>query len=304
MQTILGAGGVIGYELAKFLPEYTDRVRLVSRHPGSAGAGQETMRADLTNLRQTREAVAGSQVVYLTAGLPYKASVWQKTWPLIMKNVITACAEEGAGLVFFDNIYMYGRVSGWMTEETPHRPVSRKGKVRAEIAEMLLEAAAVGKVKALIARSADFYGPGAVNTAVHSMVFGNLQEGRKAVWMINPELRHSMTYTPDAGRATALLGNTEEAFGEIWHLPTDMNPPTGREFIEAVAKIYEVEARITVLSKGMIRFAGLFNPIARESMEMLYQLEDEYLFDSSRFSERFFPATPYAEGILTTAQSR
>ena len=53
----------------------------------------------------------------------------------------------------------------------------------------------------------------------------------------------------------------------------------------------------------MIRLAGLFNPLARESVEMLYQQKYDYLFDSSKFSRRFNAATPYAEGIRATVQA-
>ena len=134
MQTILGAGGVIGRELERALPEYSDRIRLVRRHPAPAQTGQETMVADLTDRKETLEAVKGSEVVYLTAGLPYAVSVWRGAWPRIMRNVIDACAETGAKLVFFDNVYMYGLVEGWMTEETPYQPISKKGEVRAQIA--------------------------------------------------------------------------------------------------------------------------------------------------------------------------
>ena len=301
MQTILGAGGVIGRELEKALPEYTDRVRLVSRNPRPAKAGQETIAADLTNPYQVLEAVKGSDVAYLTAGLPYKAPVWEESWPAVMRNVIDACAEHGTRLVFFDNVYMYGRVDGWMTEETPHRPVSRKGKVRARIAEMLLEAAAVGKVRALIARSADFYGPGAVNTAVHGMVFEALKAGKKATWLGAADKRHSFTYTPDAGRATALLGNSDEAYGEVWHLPSDMNPLTGREFIEEAAEALGAAPRFSVLTPGMVRLAGLFNPLAREVVEMLYQQRYDYLFDSSKYEKQYGDPTSYREGIRETA---
>lgn len=41
MQTILGAGGAIGIDLAKELLAYTDKIRLVSRNPVKVNAGDE-----------------------------------------------------------------------------------------------------------------------------------------------------------------------------------------------------------------------------------------------------------------------
>ena len=107
MQTILGSGGAIGSLLADELKQYTDHVRLVSRQPKRVNESDLLVRADLTNPEETEKAVAGSQVAYLTVGLPYKTRTWQAHWPVIMENVISACIAHNTRLVFFDNIYMY-----------------------------------------------------------------------------------------------------------------------------------------------------------------------------------------------------
>ena len=133
MQTILGAGGIIGRELAKSLPQYTNQIRLVSRSAKKVNPNDEIMSADLLNGEQVMKAVQGSEVVYLTAGLPYSLKTWQSQWPVIIDNVIKACIKNNAKLVFFDNVYAYGRVAGWMTEETPMNPSSKKGEVRKKI---------------------------------------------------------------------------------------------------------------------------------------------------------------------------
>ena len=169
-----------------------------------------------------------NEVVFLTAGLQYDSKVWQEQWPKLMQNVITACKENGSRLVFFDNVYMYGKVVGPMTEETPFNPCSRKGEVRAEIASMILHEIKKEELTALIARAADFYGPSTANSFLNMMVFENLKKGKSAQLMISKNLKHSFTYTPDAGKATALLGNTLQAFNQTWHLPTDANALTGQ----------------------------------------------------------------------------
>lgn len=304
MQTILGAGGVIGSELAKSLPKFTNQIRLVSRNPKKVNQSDEIVSADLLNGEQTLRAVKGSEVVYLTAGLPYNIKIWQSQWPTIMRNVIGACVKHNAKLVFFDDVYSYGRVNGWMTENTLTNPTSKKGEVRKIITDMILDEIRKGNLKALIARSADFYGPNAPLSFVNVMVFDNFNKGKKAQWMINDNVKHSLTYTPDAGKATAILGNTDSAYGQVWHLPTDRNALTGKEFIEKVAKEFDVEPRYMVLTRWMIQIAGLFNGIIRESVEMLYQYNSDYLFDSSKFDKEFdFRATTYEQGIHETVHS-
>jgi nucleoside-diphosphate-sugar epimerase len=304
MQTILGAGGIIGKELAKSLPKYTDRIRLVSRHPKKVNPSDEIVAADLVVAEQTLKAVQGSEIVYLTAGLPYNIKTWQSQWPVIMQNVIDACKKHGAKLVFFDNVYSYGRVDGWMTENTAMHPSGKKGEVRKKIAGMILDEVGRGNLKAIIARAADFYGPNTPLSFVNVMVFDNIRQRKKAQWLINDKVRHSLTYTPDAGKATAILGNTESAYNQVWHLPTDKNALTGEEFIGKVAKEFGLSPRYMVLSRWMVQMVGLFNGVVRESVEMLYQNDADYLFDSSKFENAFeFMATSYNQGIRDTVKS-
>lgn len=302
-QTIIGAGGVIGKGLATELKKYNTSIRLVGRAPQKINPDDEIVKADATDEAQLMKAVEGSDVVYLTLGLNYNIKTWQQQWPIIMKNIIVACKYHDSRLVFFDNVYMYGLVKGMMTEETPLNPCSRKGKVRMQIAGMLLDEINSGKIKALIARSADFYGPGATNTFVHPMLFSKLKKGKKASWLANDKVKHSFTFTPDAVKATALLGNTADAYGQIWHLPTHANALTGKEFIERVAAVYGVKPRYNVLSTWMMRMVGLFMSDAAESVEMMYQYEHEYLFSSRKFEQNFFEPTTYEKGIQITAES-
>jgi nucleoside-diphosphate-sugar epimerase len=303
MQTILGSGGIIATHLATSLPTYTDKIRLVSRNPKTVTGKEELHPADLTSAEQVMTAVKGSEVVYLAAGLQYNSKVWQEQWPKLMQNVVNACKENSSKLVFFDNVYMYGKVVGSMTEETPFNPCSRKGEVRAKITTMILDEVSKGSLTALIARSADFYGPETYNSFLNVMVFENLKKGKTAQLMISKNLKHSFTYTPDAGKATALLGNTPSAYNQTWHLPTDSNALTGEQIVEIAAKELNVKPKITVLPKLMIQMAGLFNPIIKESVEMLYQYDSEYIFDSGKFDKAFsFNKVLYPEGIRNSVK--
>ncbi len=220
MQTILGSGGAIGENLARELLAYTNKIRLVSRHPSKVNPTDELVSADVRDPAQVDKAIEGSNVVYVTVGFEYKRKVWEKTWPPFIRSVIDSCSKHNAWLVFFDNVYLYDpNYIGHMTEETPIRPSSRKGKVRAEIAGMIMDAVSQGKLKALIARSADFNG--LKNSVLVETVPKNLMQGKKANWFASLHKVHTFTFIPDAAKATAILGNTPEAYGEVWHLPTD-----------------------------------------------------------------------------------
>jgi len=306
MQTILGSGGAIGNELARSLKAYTNDIRLVSRTPRKVNADDELFAADLTQYEGVQAAVKGSEVAYLTAGLPYNTLFWQQNWPLIMANVVRACVENNCRLVFFDNIYLYaGNDLDPITETTPVQPPSRKGKVRADLVQMLWEAVQHKGLTALVARCADFYGPSLKNVSILTETVINPLSGQKtANWLVSDRYRHSFTFTADAGKATALLGNTREAFGETWHLPTAKDPFTGKEWVEAVAAALGVKPKYRTVSKTMVRLLGLFVPVMRESYEMLYQYDKNYVFNSDKFESRFsFRTTPYLDGIREIART-
>jgi nucleoside-diphosphate-sugar epimerase len=304
MQTILGANGTIGILLAKELAAYTPQIRLVSRNPEKVNATDELFPADLTDASQVEKAVEGSEVVYLLVGFDYKLKVWQHNWPRLMRATIDACIKHHAKLVFFDNVYIYDKNAiPHMTEESAINPPSKKGLVRKEIAEMLLNEVNAGKLTALIARSADFYGPDNEKSLLIELVYKNMKKGKKSNWFINVDKKHSFTYTPDAAKATALLGNTNNAYKQVWHLPTDKNTLTAKELIDLFAKEMNADNRVTVLSKWLLKMMGWFVPVLKEMPEMMYQYDRDYFFDSSKFERRFnFKPTSYQEGIKKTVE--
>jgi nucleoside-diphosphate-sugar epimerase len=304
MQTILGANGTIGSVLAKELVNYTDKIRLVSRYPRKVNETDELFPADLSNPAVVDQAVEGSDVVYLVVGFDYKLKVWEENWPMLMKATINACKKHNARLVFFDNVYLYDiNAIPHMTEESPINPPSKKGAVRKQIAQMVMDEVKAGTLLALIARSADFYGPDNDKSFVNEMVYKNFKKGKRANWFIDADKKHSFTYTPDAAKATALLGNTEDAYNTIWHLPTDKNVLTGREFVELFSKEMKVANKIFVMPLWMLKIVGLFVPVLKEMPEMMYQYDRDYFFDSSKFEKRFkFKTTSYQEGVKLTVQ--
>jgi nucleoside-diphosphate-sugar epimerase len=282
MQTILGAGGRVGLELARILPEYTETVRLVSRNPKKVNPHDKLYPADLLNPDDVAGAAANSDIVYLMAGLPYRARLWESHWPVIMANVIDSCRKSGSKLVFFDNVYMYDREHlGSMDEDTPVRPTSRKGRVRAEIADQLMAAVQSADVEGLIARCADFYGPGKPHTSVLTVtVFERLAAGKAAQWLLADDCAHSFTFVPDAARGT------------------------GRQWIEAIASQLDAEPRVQVVSRPLLTMLGLAIPDLRELREMAYQYDRDYDFRSDKFNQRFsFQPTAYEQGIRTIVEA-
>ncbi len=306
MQTILGSSGAIGTVLAKELKNYTDKIRLVSRNPAAINNDDELYPANLKDYSTIDGAVAGSEVVYLVVGFEYDIKVWRTVWPEVVSHVIEACAKHKAKLVFFDNVYMYDiKAIPHMTEDSPMNPPSKKGAVRKQLVEMIFKAVEAGRIQALIARAADFYGPKNETSFLIETIAKPLKQGKRATILGAADKKHSYTYTPDAAKAVAILGNTPDAYNQIWHMPTHRDTLTQKEWLELFAQELKIDKpRFNVIPKWMIGLMGIFVPFMRETHEMLYQFTRDYFLDSSKFEKRFdFKPTPYDEGARETVKA-
>ena len=300
MHTILGSTGNIGTALAKELTAYTSNIRVVSRKPQKINTTDQLFKADLLKAEEVLAAVKGSEIVYLVVGITYKTALWEEQWPIIMKNVINACKAEKSKLVFFDNMYCYDpNVVGNLKEDSPINPKSRKGKVRAHIAKMLLEAIEQEQLTGMIVRAADFYGPNASQSFLNESVINRMKAGKKAQWLYNKDKKHSFTYIPDAAFATAFLAQKESAWNQVWHLPTSSEYPTGQEVVNILSQQLGTSNQVAVLPGFMVAILSLFIPILKEIKELRYQLDQDYCFDSSKIESTFgLKATPIEEGLI------
>lgn len=297
-QTILGAGGAIGIELAKALTAYTTDIRLVSRNPKKVNETDTLFPADLTKREDVFNAVKDSQITYVTIGFPYKTSTWKENWPSFIQNVVDACLEHKSKLVFFDNVYAIGGNNvNHITESSPISPTSKKGEIRAEVNRIILKNMKENNLPAIIARSPDFFGGTArQSSAMMNLVYDNLIKDKKAQWFCNAKLCHSMGYVPELAKGTAMLGNTAEAYNQIWNLPTDPKRITGEEWITLFAKELGKENKFSVLPNWLVKGFGLFIPIMKELAEMNYQYDRDYFFDSSKFNS-YFKHTPTTHAV-------
>ncbi|HFK5569924.1 TPA: NAD-dependent epimerase/dehydratase family protein [Elizabethkingia meningoseptica] len=300
MQTILGANGQIGEELARELKRnFTSDIRIVSRNAKKVNETDQVFSADLSIREQAVEAVKGSDIAYFTLGLPISSDFWEEQFPLITKNVIEACKINGTKLVFFDNTYMYPQDDRVLKEDTAFAPVGRKGRVRREMAEMVLKAIHSGEIEAVICRAPEFYGPGKTQSITNTLIFNNIKEGKKLKVPLSADKKRGLIWTPDASRATALIGNTPDAFGQTWHLPVDKSHATYREFIRTASEVYSRDLKYSVIPKFIFNIGALFNKKLKELLELLPRYEHDNIFDDSKFRSRFpeFQVTSYTQGI-------
>lgn len=299
LHTILGANGNIAQIVSNELNLHGIQVRQFSRNPQKENDSDDLASGDLLDSLAVNNAVSGAEVVYLLAGIKYSSKIWEEEWPIIMSNTIEACISNNAKLVFFDNMYAYDpeQISN-LTEETPLNPKSRKGQVRKEILEMLWKAVEEKKLTAMVARAADFYGPNASNSFLNELVIKRMKSGKAPQWLYSGDKKHSFTYIPDAGKATAFLALQEDSWNQSWHLPTDDSYPSGNEITEFLNQELGTNFKLQVMPSWLVFVLGIFMSIMKEIRELKYQSAEDYCFDSSKIEKKYgLTPTPFKEGL-------
>lgn len=277
-------------------------IRMVNRsgqRPAGVPAEVEITAGDAYNPDFTRSATKAATVVYQCAQPAYQ--MWVKQFPSLQTAILEGAAANAAKLIVAENLYMYGDTHGQLIQEgLPYAAQTRKGKVRAEMAQALLEAHRLGKVRLAMACGADFYGPGVLSSSLGERTIIPLLQGKPAEVTGALDQPHTYTYINDFGEALALLGERDELLGQAWHVP---NPPTltQRELVTMFFHEAGLEPKFTVMGKPMLMLGGLFVPAAREMLEMLYEFEQPFRVDSSKFIQAFGDiATPHETAVKET----
>jgi nucleoside-diphosphate-sugar epimerase len=298
LHVVLGAGPA-GSTLATELAARGHRVRSVRRSADAdAPPGVETRAADLSDPAAATAATEGAAVVYHCVNVPYHLQVAQM--PGIADAILAAAQAAGARLVVLDTLYPYGPVTeGRITEDTPWAATSDKGRMRAELDRRYLDAHAGGRVRVVAARSADFYGPGVLNSTLGGATFPAALSGEPVLTFGDIDLPHSYTYIGDVARGLATLGERSDGDGRVWHLPT-VPARTTREVLDLIADAAGRPLAIDNLDEP--RPYGPFDAtMMAEYAEMFYQHTTPVDVDSSAFESAFGVApTPLAQGIAAT----
>lgn len=304
LHTVLGASGAIGKAVIQELKNRELSIRAVGR--SGTDTRIETVQADLLKSNEAKKAIQGSTHVYLCVGLPYKTDVWLKNWPLLMQNCIDACVEAQANLIFFDNIYVYGPapLAIPFDENHPQNPTTQKGIARKRTVDLLLKAIRERKINAVIGRSADFYGPYAVNSPLFISFLERMLQGKAPQSIFKPGIKHTYANTSDNGKALVALALNERTYGQVWHLPVGM-PVTVEELTSIFNKELGTNFKATFLSPMMRKILSLFISPLREMEEMLYQFDSDYIMSFAKFKKHFpnFEVTTYEQGFSEMIRS-
>lgn len=299
---VLGTGA-IGRAIAEELVSRRESVRMVNRSGkmDEVPAGVEIVASDLYDQAKVREVTRGAKVVYQSAQPEY--TQWPEKFPALQKSIIDGLTGSDAKLVLVENLYMYGAINGVpMTEDLPYKAHTRKGKTRSDMSQAALEAHRAGKVRVTSGRGSDFFGPwGLPTAAMGERTFYPLLNGKAAGLVGNVDVPHTHTFVRDFGKALVILGEHAEADGQAWHVPNDSPRISQREMVNMIAAEMGIPPKMSAMGKAMMWLGGLFVPEAKETVEMMYEFEQSFIVDSSKFEKTFgMKATPMREAIKET----
>lgn len=304
IHTVIGAGQ-IGTQLARLLAVQGYTVRLVRRGELEAAIpGVTFMRGDVTDRTFADAVCRGATVVYNCANPP-DYHKWDGVLQPLYRAVREAAGRAGARLVQLDNLYMYGRPPrAPFDERTPMEPCSDKGKLRKQLVEELFDAHRRGDVQVTSGRASDYFGPDTPSAMLlRPDVYDRILAGSTVYVLLNPDMPHSYSYTPDVARGLMVLGSHPAALGRAWHLPTTAQV-TSRELLERFAARAGTTIKVRRVPRWAIRSLGVLVPFLGATVEMMYQWEVPYLLDDGDFRRVFgVEATPMDEAIDATLRA-
>lgn len=279
--------GAVGLAVVDELVERGLRVTAVNRGGHvEVPAGVTLVGGDAADPVFAESVTRGAAVVYQCLNPPYTR--WAELFPPLQRSVLRAAERAGARLVTLENLYMYRHdPTTPLTETTPEEPSTRKGRVRKAMSDELRHAGDEGRLEIAIGRASNYYGPrGGAMSPLGDRVVPRVLAGRDTSVLGDPELPHTYSYLPDIARGLVTLGERPEAVGRVWHLPTTETSSTSA----LVGHLYEAagtEGRVTRIPRPALRVASWFNPLLRETMEMLYEYDEPFVVDASSFTETF-----------------
>jgi nucleoside-diphosphate-sugar epimerase len=299
LHVIFGTG-TLGRWTADALVKMGKNVRMINRSGKMIDApeGVELVACDASDVAQNLTVTKGAAAAYQCAMPRYYE--WAEKFPPLQRAILEAASANGVKLVVGDNLYMYGQFTGALREDSPVRPHSKKGRVRAAMAQEILDAHAASKVRAAIGRASSFFGP--YDSAFTGYAIRPAVRGKAVNLMGAANQPHTFTYIKDFGALLAALGTHDEALGKVWFAAS--NPPiTQAQFVGLIEAELGVPVKSMVGGPLLMRVLGLFNKEIAETVEMMYEWQKPFVVDTCKAQEVFgLKPTPLNAAIKETIE--
>ncbi|MFT2009044.1 NAD-dependent epimerase/dehydratase family protein [Pontibacter sp. 13R65] len=301
---VLGATGSIGYAFTQELLAQQEQVTLLVRNIRKAhklfGAHPtlKIVEGDANNLQLLKELGAG--VTHIFHGINYPYPEWQGNMHRVTGNIIEAAAVSKATILFPGNIYNYGLTKN-ITESSPQAPCSRKGRIRAELEQMLQKAAEAGTCQVINVRLPDFWGPNVVNEGI-APIFKGALAGKAMPWLIRNDIPHQLVYTPDAAAAIYQLSKLpQEGPYALYNFAGEVVPSI-KAWQEQIATVAGSQPKHRLYGKRLVNMLSLAMPLMKEIKEMAYLWDNTLLLHDNKLRQALpqLNLTPMPKAIAET----
>jgi nucleoside-diphosphate-sugar epimerase len=238
-------------------------------------------------------------VLFHCANVPYNEMA-SKLIPL-GESIMEAADRLSLKVVVIDGIYPYGRRQmESVTEDHPKQPHTKKGKVRLAFEQMIFSSR-WSKARPMIVRLPDYYGPTANQASYLGGTLEAIAAGKMAFFVGNMKTPREYVYLPDAAMMIVELAGREQAYGQNWNIPGS-DIISGREIVRIAQQASGTNKPVIALGKVGLSLLGLFVPVMKEVVEMLYLTEEPLRLSGEKYRSHIgaIPATRPEVGITAT----
>lgn len=226
------------------------------------------------------EAAHGCDVIVNALNVPYQN--WKRDLPKLTKAVLQAAKATGATVMLPGNIYNFGaNMPAVLTEDSPHRPTTRKGQMREDMEEAYAVAADDG-VQTIILRGGDFIERAKTGNWFDTYI-AQKAAGGKITYPGPLDRMHAWAYLPDMARAMAQLADKRAELGPFTTIGFGGFNLTGADLVRHISGIHGREMQVSAMPWSLMGVLGFLAPSIREVMEMRYlwqvphAVRDDYL---------------------------
>jgi nucleoside-diphosphate-sugar epimerase len=302
---VIGATGGIGSETALAFSRRGYGVRALHRRPEEAASkfahlAFDWVKGDAMDAAEVAAAAEGAQYIVYGANPPMYRN-WPKLVLPMLENTIAAARASGARILFPGTVYNFPPDAPMvLRENTPQRATTRKGAIRIAM-ERRLEEAQAQRVRSLILRAGDFFGPHMTGNSWFRQLVKPGRPVRSITYPGSPDIGHSWAYLPDAGETMALLAERDASLAgfEVFHFKGHWFE-RGIEMAEAIrAVVADPHLPIRSMPWWLVGAASPFVPLMRELWEMRYLWHVPMRLDNSKLVSILGdePHTPTEEAV-------
>lgn len=260
----------------------------------------DIIEGDASKPEDLDKAFKGVDYVYYCINVPY--NLWEEKALRLLKACVDAAIKHNTKLIFPGNVYVYGNAKyNPIDEKHPHAAHTKKGQIRMEMEEMLVLAKQDDGLNYTIIRMPDFYGPYVIN-GFSEQLYSNAIKGKTMRWVGKLDIELELIFIEDGGEAMVMAALSEKSDGEVFNIP-GISITTSRSYLQEIVNQAGSRSKFSTMDSDLLfKMVGLFNPVVKELVEMLYLKREKLILDGQKFIDTIgpLPTRKYSDGIKKT----